>query len=57
MGFSLVFQATTGGKLWEKIKEKNNGTQKFDVKHFNNEFYILLLFLNATPLVVDVPDL
>ena len=57
MGFSVVFQATTGGKLWGKIKGKNNGTQKFDVKHFNNVLYILLLFLNATPLLVDVPDL
>ena len=31
--FSVVFQASTGKKLWEKKHVKFNGTRKSDAKH------------------------
>ena len=33
MIFSVVFQASTGKKLWGKNHGKNHGTRKFDAKH------------------------
>ena len=33
MGFSVVFQARTGKKLWENNHGNNYGTRKFDAKH------------------------
>ena len=36
MVFSVVFQASTGKKLWGKNHGKNPGTRKFDAKHSAN---------------------
>ena len=38
--FSVVFQASTGKKLWEKTW-KNFGTQNFDAKHPANVHFLL----------------
>ena len=43
MGFSIVFQASKGKKLWENNHGNDYGTRKFDAKHSanvtSNEFY------------------
>ena len=38
MVFSIVFQVSTGKKLWGKNHGKNPGTRKFDAKHSAIDF-------------------
>jgi hypothetical protein len=39
MGFSVVFQASTGKKLRENNHGSNYGTRKFDAKHSAIDWY------------------